>query len=243
MSMKKVENPVTQISRYLRRSWVGRTRRRVLRLRTKWGEHDQDGDHRADGGGQARAEGAHVAGEDEEVIAEDVEDAAGQHRRGGQGGVFVIAQVGRQRLGKEKAGDDKFNGPDILPRQDQGVPLRAEELQQRSVKQGDGRPHHRGQHSRAEDGKGKVFIGPADLPVALSADGAQQHRPADAHEQPQAVNDVPDGGHHRQRRSPLRPVVLAHHGHVHNGVDGGDQRAAEGGGQILEVKGFDLAVQ
>ena len=36
MSMKKVENPVTQISRYLRRSRVGRTRRRVLRLRTKW---------------------------------------------------------------------------------------------------------------------------------------------------------------------------------------------------------------
>lgn len=41
----------------------------------------------------------------------------------------------------------------------------------------------------------------------------------------------------------FRPVILADHGHIDNGVDGRDQGAAKGGRKVFEVKRLDFPVQ
>ena len=55
------------------------------------GQLDDRGYDGTDGGGQAGAVDAHVAGENEEVIAENIENAAAQDAEGGKAGAFVIA--------------------------------------------------------------------------------------------------------------------------------------------------------
>lgn len=221
--------------------FVGPDQPQGVFLPEKVGQHDDDGNHRTNGGGKPRAHGPHIAGEHKEIVPKDVKDAACQNAAGGQGWVLVIAEVGRQGLGEQEAGDHEFYGQDIFPGQCQGVAFRAEKLQKLTVKKGNNDPHDDGQDDRTDDGSGEILVGPANLPVPLAPDGAEDDGAADAHEEPQTVNNVPDGGHNRQRRRAFRPVVLAHHGHIHNGVDGSNQGAAEGGRQILEIEGFDFA--
>ena len=43
----------------------------------------------------------------------------------------------------------------------------------------------------------------------------------------------------RQRRRARRPLILPHHGSVHHAVDGRDQGAAKGGGEVFEVNRSD----
>ena len=66
---------------------------------------------------------------------------------------------------------------------------------------------------------------------------------ADACQQPQAVNDVPHRRDDGQRGRALRPLVLPHHGRIHQAVDGADERAAERRAQIPEINLPDVSFQ
>ena len=59
------------------------------------------------------------AGENEEVIAENIENAAAQDAEGGKARAFVIAQEGRHHLIKKIQGEHIFNGAHIRLRQHQ----------------------------------------------------------------------------------------------------------------------------
>ena len=66
---------------------------------------------------------------------------------------------------------------------------------------------------------------------------------ADAGQQAQTVNDVPDRGDYGQRRRLVRrPLILPHHGGVYYAVAGRDQDAAKGG-EVFEVDWSDLIRQ
>ena len=41
----------------------------------------------------------------------------------------------------------------------------------------------------------------------------------------------------------VRPLILAHHGHIHHAVNAGDQCAAKGSGQVFEIQRLDPAVE
>ena len=41
----------------------------------------------------------------------------------------------------------------------------------------------------------------------------------------------------------VRPLILAHHGHIHHAVNAGDQCAAKGSGQVFEIQRLNPAVE
>ena len=93
---------------------MGRTRLSVFFFRQKMRQHHRHRDDRSDRSGQTGNVCAHLTGKDKEVVTEDVEDAACQHSGSRQPRIFVIAQIGGQRLCKQKAGNDKFDRCDIF---------------------------------------------------------------------------------------------------------------------------------
>ena len=202
------------------------------------GQLDDRGYDGTDGGGQAGTVDAHVAGENEEVIAENVENAAGQDAEGGKAGAFVIAQEGRHHLIKKIQGEHIFNGAHIRLRQHQQGAVGAEEGEDGAVKEDDAHPSQRSQHHGADEGRREILVFAAVACFAAPPD-AEEHAAAGAHEQAEAVDDVPDRCNDGQRRRSLRPLILPDHGHVHDRIDRGDHGGAEGGGQIFEINGFD----
>ena len=66
---------------------------------------------------------------------------------------------------------------------------------------------------------------------------------ADARQKAQAVDDVPHRGHHCQGGGAVGPLVLPHHGHVHDAVDGAGEGAAEGRPQVAEIELPDISGQ
>lgn len=84
------------------------------------------------------------------------------------------------------------------------------------------RRHQLGENDRPDDSRRKVFVGPLFAACRLAPHGTQQHTAADAGQQVQTVDDVPDRGHHGQRRRAGRPLILPHHGGIHHAVDGRD---------------------
>ena len=72
---------------------------------------------------------------------------------------------------------------------------------------------------------------------------AEDDAAADTGQQAEAVDHVPHRRHHRQSRRAIRPLILAHHGHIHHAVNAGDQRTAKGGRQVFEVQRLDLTVE
>ena len=206
-------------------------------------QYDGKGKHRADGGDDARAHDAHICHEHEEIIPEHVENTAEQDGLCGKGGVAVVAEERRQHLGDEEAGDDEFDGEHIFPRQGQKGLLRAEKRQQLTVEERNGDPRKKSQDARLDEGGGKILVGLFFADAGLAPHGAEQHGAADAGEQTQTVNDIPDRTDHRQRRRTGGTLIPAHHRGVHNAVNGGDQRAAKGGGEVLKIQRPDLVCQ
>ena len=79
---------------------------------------------------------------------------------------------------------------------------------------------------------------PALAPVGAVEDGAPH-----ASEHPQAVEDVPHRGHHRQGGRPVGALVLAHHGHVHQAVHRRQHGAAKGRPQVFEIGALHVSPQ
>lgn len=120
-------------------------------------QHDHKGDGRADGGGQTRAENAHVAGEHEEVVAEYIEKPTGQYRRRGQGGRAVVAQEGGQHLVEQEQGNGEFDGQQIgLPGGAESPPR--EQTQQRRVETGHSQPAQGGQYDDPQQSRGEIRL-------------------------------------------------------------------------------------
>ena len=195
---------------------------RQERIPEEMRQHDDQGEHGTHGRGNARAHDAHVQRKHEEIVAKYVEYTAEQHRLGGQRRVAVVAQKRRHQLGEQEAGHRKLDGEQIRPDQRQQGLLRAEQRQKRPVKKEESRPCPGGQSDRPDNSRRKVFVGPLFAACRLAPHGTQQHTAADAGQQAQTVDDVPDRGHHGQRRRARRPLILPHHGGVHHAVDGRD---------------------
>lgn len=131
----------------------------------------------------------------------------------------------------------------MLPRQRQQGLLRAEERQKLPVKEDDGHPSQSGQNDRPNDSRRKVFVEFLFVAGCLAPHGTEKDTAADAGQQAQTVNDVPDRGDYGQRRRLVRrPLILPHHGGVYYAVDGRDQDAAKGG-EVFEVDRSDLIRQ
>ena len=205
----------------------------------KMGQHDDKGDGAADGCGQTCAENAHVAGENEEIIAEDIEDAAGEHADRRKAGIVIVAQERGQHLVKQEERKHDFDGAHVFHGQRKKRFIRAEEGQNRALKAENADPREEGEKNRADDGRGEklVFVAAA-LAAALHA---ENDAAADAHQQAEAVNHIPDRGDDSQRRRAARPLILADHRHIDHAVDARNQRAAKGGGEVFEIQGFDFA--
>lgn len=167
--------------------------------------HYEKGDAGADGGGQSRPVDAHVAGEHEEVIAEDIENAARQHAECRKSRVFVVPQKGRQHLIEQEKREHIFDGLHIRLRQHKQGAISAKEGQDRAFKAENADPCHKGQEHRADNRSGEIPVFTAVTLFAFAALGAEEHTAAYPHQQSQAVKDVPDGCNDRQRRGSLRP--------------------------------------
>ena len=207
--------------------------------REKVRQHDKEGDRRADRGRKACAEDAHIAGEYEEVVTEDVENAACEHACGRKTGVAVVAQEGCQHLVKQEKRHNELDRQHIALREREQRIRRAEQPQHGHVEKRDhDPPQRRKDHRQAErGGEILVFVLVAGFPAA--AQRGEQHRAADARQQAEAVDDVPNRRDDRERRRAVRTLVLADHRHVHDAVDRAGQRAAERRRQIAEVQRFD----
>ncbi len=88
----------------------------------------------------------------------------------------------------------------------------------------------------------KIFVGFRFVTAAFSTDCAEENRAADAHQESEAVDDVPYRGDYSQGGRSFRAVVLADHGHIDNGIDRRDQGAAKGRSQIFKIYFFDIVV-
>ncbi len=198
---------------------------------------------RADRGRQARAENAHIAGEYEKPVAKDVEDTASQHACSRQGGAAVVAQECGEHLVEQEKWNGEFDGQQVILREWEQRVRRAEQPQHGRVeKRDDAPPKHGEQHRKAERG-GKVLVFILVPHTLAAAQRGEQHRPADARQQAEAVNDVPYRRDHGQGRRAIRPLVLADHRHIHDAVNRADERAAERCGQIPEVQRTNAVCQ
>ena len=209
--------------------------------REEVGGHEEHGDPRPQAGGNARPQDAQVRHEHQVVVPKDVEHAPGHHRPGGQGGPAVVAEEGRQHLVEEEQGDAELHRVEIGPGQGDQLPFPAEEADQGDLPHHQADPHQAGDDHRGPQGHGKDPVGlpdPALAPVGTVEDGASH-----TGEHPQTVKNVPHRGHHRQGRRPVGPLVLAHHGHVHQAVHRSQHGAAKGGAQIAKIGLLDVSPQ
>ena len=197
------------------------------------GEHHQAGNCRPQAGGNARPHDAQVQDKDKKVIPQHVEHAPGQDRAGGQGRPPIVAEKGRQHLGKEEEGHRELHRVQIIPRQRDQRLVPAEKAQQGDLKEDQAQPAGRRQKHRKAQRHSKGLVGLPALPLPPVRTG--QHRTPNAGQQTQAVNDVPHRRHHSQRRCAVRPLILPHHRHVHQTIYRGQHGTAKGRAQILEV--------
>ncbi len=166
-------------------------------------EQDAQLNDGSQGGGKSRAVDAHIQQEDEAVIPGDIEDTAGKHGGGGETRAAVIAQEGGEQLVEQKDRHRKGDRTQVFHRQrEQGV-IGAEQPQHGFRQQEDQPPAERRKPGAEQHSGGEEAV----LGAVVPASGRRQRKStADAGEQPQAVNDVPDGREYGQSsRAPSGP--------------------------------------
>ncbi len=147
----------------------------------KVGQHHNEGKRRADGRGQTSTINAHVAGKHEKVIAENVEDAAGQHPKGSQARIVVIPQEGGQHLIEQEQGENPQDGRHVGFSHDQQAFICTEEGEHGLFKAENACPAQNGQQHRTNDGNGKVLHFTAVMDGVAAPLGTENHAAADTH--------------------------------------------------------------
>lgn len=140
MSIKKLEKPVTAIFHSLRASLFGFTRRSVFFLLAKCVSITRNDTAEVQRRGKTRAVNAHIAWEDEEPVAEHIEDAARQHTKRRKCGRAVVAQKCREHLIEEEQREYNFNGDHVPLREGEQRLIRAEKHQKRTLEEDGSRP-------------------------------------------------------------------------------------------------------
>ena len=186
--------------------------------------------------------GTHPAGKYEKTIAKNIKRAAGQHTQRGKAGIAVVSQRCRQHLIQQKQREHPLNRAHVFPSQRQQRFIRAEESQNRPLKAQESRPCQQGQNRRTNDCRCEILVLAAVL-LFTAALRAENNAAADAHQQAQTVDDIPDRRNNRQRRRSLRAVILPHHRRIHNGIHRGNHGAAKRRGQVAKIHEFDFSVQ
>ena len=138
-------------------------------------QHDKEGDRRTDRGRKARAENAHIAGEYEKVVAEDVENTARKHARGRKAGVAVVAQEGGKHLVEQEERHHKLDREDVILREREQRVRRAEQPQHGRVKKGNDNPPQRGKKHRQAERSSKIFVFVLMAGFAAAAQRGEQH--------------------------------------------------------------------
>ena len=100
----------------------------------KMGQHHKEGNDGADGSCQSGTVNAHIAGEHEKVIAENIEDAPGQYAEGSQARIIVVPQEGCQHLIEQVQGEDPQDGCHVGFGHGQQLFIRTEEGEHRLFK-------------------------------------------------------------------------------------------------------------
>ena len=207
------------------------------------GQHRKGADRGTDGCRKSGSERTHITCKHEEIVSEYVEDTSGKHRSCCKRRVLVISQVCGKHLIEQEERDRKFDREHILSSQSERIVLCAEHDQELPVKQDYDQPDDCRQYDRTDHRCCKVFIRLLNICVGFPSDRTEEHRASNSHQKSEAVDDVPYRSHHRKRRGALRPVILPHHSHIHDGIDRCDQCAAECRRQILKLDRFDLSIQ
>ena len=206
-------------------------------------QHRREGERSPDRRREPRPHDAHIQGKDEKIISRDVEKPAEEHRGGGKPRAAVVAQEGGQHLVEDEYRHGELHRPQVLPRKRQKRLVRAEEQEHPPIEKNDSRPAEGGENHRSDKCRREIIVRAALTRAALSPGDAEQHAAADPREQPEAVDDIPDGRDDGQRRRAVGPMVLADDRHVHDAVNRADHRAAEGRSEISEIYGADPAAQ
>lgn len=180
-------------------------------------QHHNKRNPRADSCCKPCAVDAHPAGKYENVIAKNIERAAGQHAQRGKAGIGVVSQKCRQHLIQQKQREHPLNRAHVFPSQRRQRFIRAEESQNRPLKAQESRPCQQGQNRRTNDCRCEILVLAAVL-LFTAALRAENDAAADAHQQAQTVDNIPDRRNDRQRRRSLRAVILPHHRRIHNGI-------------------------
>ena len=131
MSAKNAENPVTPIRPICLIHPLTGTSRRVFLGERKWVSITRQ----EIAAPRQVAMPAQVQDKDKKVIPQHVEHAPGQDRAGGQGRPPIVAEKGRQHLGKEEEGHRELHRVQIIPRQRDQRLVPAEEAQQGDLKE------------------------------------------------------------------------------------------------------------
>ena len=130
---------------------------RVLPAR-KVRQHHEERHCRAQRRGKTRAVNAHIAWEDEEPVAEHIEDAARQHTKRRKCGRAVVAQKRREHLVEEEQWEHRLDGDHVPLREGEQRLIRTEKRQKRALKEDQPDPRERRQNDRADDRRGKILL-------------------------------------------------------------------------------------
>lgn len=205
-------------------------------------QHDEERNAGADSGRESRAENAHVTGEDEEIITEDIENTASQDAERRKPRIAVVPQEGREHLVEQEQRENESDWPHVFLCQRKQRFVRTEERQDRALKEQKSDPRQNSQRNRADHGGGKILV-LISAALCAAALRAENNAAADAHEKTETIYNVPDRRDDGQRRRALRDVVLPDHRSIDNRIDRGDHGAAERGREVFEIHRPDLTAQ
>ena len=201
------------------------------------GQHDCRRNKLTDRSGQSCTENPQIQREYTEIIPEGITHAADDHRFGCQPRIAVVAQIGREDIAEQAAGNRKENRPQIGIDQLQQFLVGTEKPEHRVPEQPNADHHQHRQRRPIQYRQGEILL--CRLLLPFSAVVGKQHRAADTGQQSQAVHNAPQGIEHGKSRISGGTVILPHHHGIHQTKDRGDQCTSRCRHQILDINRFD----
>ena len=191
---------------------------------------DAHADHGRDDGGQGSAGHSQLQGEHQQIVKQNIENAAGQGGgHGGFGGAVIADKGGKCKVQHEKRGEEQ-NQPQVGNAHGQNFPVRAQERQNVAGAEQTSE-HRRDAEKQAEpDGIGKIML------RILTAGGGFQcvaGGGANADHGAQGENHGIDGKHQIQRRDALGTGCLGDEKGVRQNIAGGAHHGQNVGANIF----------
>lgn len=145
------------------------------------GQHDEERDAGAYRRGKPRAVNPHVKGKYKDIVAKNIEQAAGQDTCCCQPGIAVISQKCSQHLVEQEKRHNDFNRFQIGLRQRKQIDVRTEKQQDRLFKEQNCQPRYHRQYGGADHRRCKIFIFNFTFALRLPPKGTKDNGAANPH--------------------------------------------------------------